>query len=123
MFDACFGHPDGDDAYSWFSEDFVASDVDRICCECCCAIPIGIEHSVLRASWDVDEFGELQPGAQVDTWDICPTCELIRESLFPWGWILGEMWAAIHEQYCDEDAEDEDEAACICPETAWRSCG
>jgi len=43
----------------------------------------------------------------------CLTCVRIRESLFKCGWYYGQLWADIHETFCDYNEEGELE--CVCP--------
>ena len=42
----------------------------------------------------------------------CLPCVRVRDSMFACGWVYGEVWRDIHEQYCRGAPQDE----CICPE-------
>lgn len=103
MFDSCIC-VDIDDECTLLRRTTRTARKEHKCVECRCVITLG-----QRYEEDVTLFeGEFA------VYKTCVICVRIRDSLFECGWYYGHVWEAIHEAFCVDWNEDEDDF-CICP--------
>lgn len=50
--------------------------------------------------------------------DTCETCVKVRSTYFKCGWYFGEIWAWMHDHFCNQ----EDDGFCMCPPKAPKTC-